>query len=188
MSAHDTTGDGLHGGGGQAPGEPSEDELRAAYEAELSRITSTDMMAQAAVSLLNIGARRLAPSPPPGQPGAAPAGTAGAPPERDLEQARDAIDGAKALLEIIERRIPREVAPLRDALSQLQMAYAREVQLAGGGEATDAPGAGRPAAASQPASGGEPGAQPAGGGAGEAGGSKGPGPAESSGRLWVPGR
>ena len=35
-----------------APGSPSEEELRAAYEAELSRITSADMMLQAAVSLL----------------------------------------------------------------------------------------------------------------------------------------
>ena len=41
------------------PGEPTEEELRGAYEAELSRITPADMMLQAAVSLLNIGARRL---------------------------------------------------------------------------------------------------------------------------------
>ena len=41
--------------------QPSEEELRAAYEAELSRITSADMMLQAAVSLLNIGSFRLAP-------------------------------------------------------------------------------------------------------------------------------
>ena len=45
--------------GAGAQGQPSEEELRAAYEAELSRITSADMMLQAAVSLLNIGARRL---------------------------------------------------------------------------------------------------------------------------------
>ena len=107
------------GPGGAGPGEPSEEELRAAYEAELSRITTTDMIAQAAVSLLNIGARRL------GAGGEAPAPSRRR--QRDLEQVRDAIDGARALLEILERRIPQELAPLRDALSRLQMAYAREI-------------------------------------------------------------
>ena len=43
-------------------GEPSEEELRAAYEAELSRITTTDMIAQATISILNLGARKLAPA------------------------------------------------------------------------------------------------------------------------------
>ena len=156
--------------GSHGPSEPGEEELRAAYEEELSRITATDMMAQAAVSLLNIGARRLAPA----------AGTGDAA-GRDLEQARDAIDGARALLEILERRIPRELAPLRDALSRLQMTYARE---AGAAPAAAAPGAGgdQPGAAPQPPASGRGGEPPA----GEP--SRGPGPAESSGRLWVPGR
>jgi hypothetical protein len=187
-------------GGGAEPIASSpqgEEQLRAAYEAELSRLTSTDVMAQAVVSLLNLGARRLAPAAG-GQPGE-PVGEPGfANPERDLEQARDAIDAVRALLEIIERRIPaRELAPLRDALSRLQMAYA---QSAG----PPAPGAGAPAAPGSGTSAG-PGASPgvsgsAGsgsppGGAGSdqepgAGGDRpaGPGPAESSGRLWVPGR
>ncbi len=146
-------------------GEPTEEELRAAYEAELSRITVTDMIAQALVSLLNIGAFRLAPSSPEAAPDA-PAG------QRDLGQARDAIDAAMALLSILERSIPQDVAPLRDALSQLQMAYAREAQ----GAAAQAP-----AAEDAPAA---PGPQTPAGPAGE----EGPGPAESSGRLWVPGR
>ena len=33
---------------------------------------------------------------------------------------------------MLDRRLGKEVAPLRDALSQLQMAYAREVQVGGG--------------------------------------------------------
>jgi hypothetical protein len=176
--------------GAARPGEPSEEELRAAYEAELSRLTSTDVMAQAVVSLLNIGARRLA---PPGDPQGA--GAAGAThPERDLEQARDAIDAVRALLEILDRRIPRELTPLRDALSRLQMAYAHEI---GPGAAA------QPGASSQPGAGGQPAipAQPGAGAQGAPGGavqgpdparpgqaSSGPGPAESSGRLWVPGR
>ena len=143
------------------PGQPSEDELRAAYEAELSRITSADMILQSAVSLLNLGGRRL---------GLAP----GSESERDLEQVRDAVDGVRALLEILERSTPaQELRPLRDALSQLQMAYAREAQAGSGAE----PDASQPPAAAAP----EPGEPPAEG-------KPGAGPAESSGRLWVPGR
>jgi hypothetical protein len=156
-------------------GEPTEEELRAAYEAELSRLTTTDMIAQTAVSLLNLGARRLAP----------PSEDRARPSERDLEQARDAIDAVRALLEILERRIPQELRPLREALSQLQMAYARELTHPGttppGAEPTDAgsPGEPAPGAASPEAtdSASDTGEQ-----------SSGPGPAESSGRLWVPGR
>jgi len=44
---------------GGAAGAPSEEELRAAYEAELLRITPAEVMLQSAVSLLNIAARRL---------------------------------------------------------------------------------------------------------------------------------
>jgi hypothetical protein len=90
---------------------------------------------------------------------------------------RDAIDAVRALLDILERRIqPQELRSLRDALSQLQMAYAREVQ------ATEAAGAQPP---------GGPGAAPPSGGkqAPAEGEDQGPaGPAQSSGRLWVPGR
>ena len=149
---------------------PSEEELRAAYEAELARITAVDMIAQTTVSLLNIGARRLGP------PGASAEEAAAA--GRDLEQAGDAIDGARALLAILERRIPGELGPLKDALSRLQMAYAQEV------------GGSGPAAGAQPQAGNEPGAQeqqPSAANPQEPA-QKGPGPAESSGRLWVPGR
>jgi hypothetical protein len=184
---------------GQA-GQPSEEDrsevgLRAAYEAELSRITSADMILQAAVSLLNLGGRRLGLVP----------GSEG---ERDLEQVRDAIDGVRALLGILERNAPEELRPLRDALSQLQIAYAREAQAAGGADPAaghespagrkNAAGAGgkpgapvapgkpdAPAAGANPdapATGGKPGVPP------PAEEKPGAGPAESSGRLWVPGR
>ena len=208
--------------GGGPQGVPSEEELRAAYEAELARITATDMIAQAAVSLLNIGARRI--GPPPAPPGAeeqaAPPGT-----ERDLEQVQDSIDAAMALLGILERRVPADqLRPLRDALSRLQMAYAAEVSAA---EAPAAPAAaeGRPGAGGPgggPREGGEgdggqgdggedggqrgpggeggpdgpgggtggggPGPSPGTGGEQGGGGQRRPGPAESSGRLWVPGQ
>jgi hypothetical protein len=167
-------------GPGSTLGEPSEEELRAAYEAELSRITPADMMLQAAVSLLNLGARRLGLTGPGDRSEAegiaASAVGAGAGTERDLEQVRDAIDGVRALLGILERSMPQELGPLRDALSQLQIAYARETQQGADADlrteqappapSKDAPAADGPTADEQPGA---------------------PGPAQSSGRLWVPG-
>jgi hypothetical protein len=139
----------------------AEEQLRAAYEAELARTTTGDLLVQATASLVNLGARRL--------------GLTGAPEsERDLEQVRDAIDSVRALMPVLERSAsPEHVRPLRDALSQLQLAFAREVApaAAAGSQSPGAP---------PPADPGAPGAQP--------GPSTGRGPAEASGRLWVPGR
>jgi hypothetical protein len=156
--------------GAGAPGQPTEAELRAAYEAELSRISSADMVLQATVSLLNIGARRLGLVGGPDQ-----ATSPQEDPERDLEQVRDAIDAVRGLMPVVERRAPQEARPLRDALSQLQMAYAREAQGATAPTPAPAPAQSPSQAAPAPPQ-PQPGANP------------GPGPAESSGRLWVPGR
>ena len=157
--------------------EPSEEQLRAAYEAELARVTAGDMIAQSAVSLLNVGAFRMGPP-----PGAEPEQGA---PTRDLEQVRDAIDAARALLEILGRRMPADqLAPLRDALSRLQMAYVSEVGAAPEGEAGEEPGGrAQPQQPPQPqTTTQQPPARP------QEPGERRPGPAESSGRLWVPGR
>jgi hypothetical protein len=159
--------------------QPTDEEMRAAYEAELNRITSTDMILQTAVSLLNIGGRRLGLARPPESAPSAPSAGAAAAGERDLEQVRDAIDAVRALLPILERRMPREIGPLRDAVSQLQMAYAREVQ--GARESVPSapvasPSSGEPTRPSETPPSQAEGEKPA------------PGPAESSGRLWVPGR
>jgi hypothetical protein len=160
--------------------EHSEEELRAAYEEELNRITSAELMLQAAVSLLNLGGRRLGlAGDPRGEGGGVAAG------QRDLEQVRDAIDGVRALLGVLDRRLSKELGPLRDALSQLQIAYAREAQAA----AAAPPGAAAGAQGAAPAAGHGP-AKAAGEEDASTGqdSSSGPGPAESSGRLWVPGR
>jgi hypothetical protein len=159
---------------GEAPPPELTDEQLRAYEDELSRLTTTDVIAQATISMLNLGARRLAPA------GADPATAAG----RDLEQVRDSIDAARALLGILERRIPpQDLAPLRDALSRLQMAYAKEV-------AAEPEGGAGPAAGAEPEAGAEGGGEGDGGGGeppAQEEGARRPGPAESSGRLWVPG-
>jgi len=180
--------------GGEGPA-PSEQELREAYEAELSAVTSAEMIFQAAVSLLNIAGYRLSVARPPSADAPAPAaaGAAG-----DLEQVRDAIDAVRGLLPVLERtRPPAELRPLRDALSQLQMAYAREAGAgAGAGAGEGAPGPG--GAAAGPAAPGAPPGQPSPSGQPPTGSPRTPsgspaseppkGPAESSGRLWVPGR
>jgi hypothetical protein len=174
--------DPAHPGAGTQGGAPSEDELRAAYEEELNRITTAELMLQSAVSLLNLGGRRL--GPPPGvEASEGQAAAAG----RDLEQVRDAIEGVRALLGVLERRFSNELGPLRDALSQLQLAYARAAQDAPGPQAqrAQAPGQADGAAPAEQ----EP-ERPADTDDSQAdeSSSRRPGPAESSGRLWVPGR
>ncbi|HWC25972.1 MAG TPA: hypothetical protein VG474_05250 [Solirubrobacteraceae bacterium] len=135
-------------GGGVDPENLTEEELRAAYEAELARIRVDDILIQTVVSLLNLAARK--------------AGLTGSEEEPDFEQVRQAIDATKALLPIVEPKLGADAKQVRDALSQLQLAYARS-------GATPPPGAAREA--EQPPATGEE-----------------PGPAQSSGRLWVPGQ
>lgn len=94
--------------------EPNEEELRAALEEQMKRIRVEDVVLQTIVTLINLGARRL--------------GIAGSPEEageKDLGQAQLAIEGARALLGLVDGE---QLAPIRDALSQLQMAFAREAQ------------------------------------------------------------
>lgn len=148
--------------GGEAGLPPAEEELRAAYEAELAQLRIEEVLIQTIVSLLNLGARKA---------GLVPGSEA----ERDLGQVRLAIDGARALMPVAEPVLGPNSGPLRDALAQLQMAYA---QLAGTGE----PGAEPGASAGPAGAGDEAGAAPAPEGGDAAG------PAQQSGRLWVPGQ
>src|SRR3954470_20310182 len=97
------------------PPEFSEEEL-AALEAEMDRITVDDVLLQTVVSLVNLGARKAGLGGPEGPPA-------------DLEQTRQAIEGARALMPLLESRHGDQLAQIRQALSQLQMAY---VQQSGG--------------------------------------------------------
>jgi hypothetical protein len=113
----------------------SEEEMRARLEEELRRITVQDVLLQTVVSLVNLGGQRLGMTPDTEE-------------MRDLDQARMAIEGVRALLPLLEERDAEQMRPVRDALSQLQMAYA---QLARGTGATPpepgggpAPGPGQP--------------------------------------------
>ena len=101
-------------------GSPAEEELRAAYEAEIKRLRVEDVLVQTVVSLLNLGGRKA---------GLAP----GTEDERDPEQLRLAIDGARALLPLVEPVLGPDAAQVRDVLSQLQMAYAQARRARGAG-------------------------------------------------------
>jgi hypothetical protein len=149
--------------------EPTEEELRAAYEEEIKKIRVEQVVLEQVVSLINLGMRRT---------GLAP-GTEG---ERDQGQVRLAIEAVRALVPLIEQFAPQQADPIRDALSQLQLAF---VRLGGAAQAPPAPPpAPKPAAAAAAGSGPAPATEPAAEPTkpGEAG------PAQRSGRLWIPGQ
>ena len=130
----------------------SEEELQELYlqqyNAEMRELRVEDLIAQSVITLVNVGARRAGLLP-------------GAEDELDPAQLHKAIEAARSLLPIVEAELGPDADQIRQAISQLQMAF---VQIQGGGEGADA-------AAEQTTS--EPG---------------GAGPAQSSGRLWVPGQ
>jgi hypothetical protein len=133
------------------PGQPSEEEMRAAYEAEIKRLRVEDVLVQTLVSLINLGGRK--------------AGLAeGTEDERDPQQLQMAVDAALAILPVVEPILGQDAGQVRNAISQLQMAFA---QMAGGAQ---------PAGGAADPSGEQP-QQP-----------QGPGQPPSSGRLWVPGQ
>ena len=89
--------------------EPTEEELRQALEEQIRRLRPADVMVQTAVTLLTLAARRL--------------GLEGAEDEKDLVQAREAIEGARALIPLLPEEISKQ---LREPLSHLQLAYSQE--------------------------------------------------------------
>jgi hypothetical protein len=148
--------------------QPTEEELRAALEEQLRRLHIRDLLTEQIVTTLNLAFRRTGLQP----------GTEG---ERDLEQVALGVEAVRTLLPLLGD--DPQYAPLRDALSQLQMAYVRVRQEVGGAEPAAAPPSGAAGAAAGPAGPGGPGsAPPPKPGAEEAG------PAQRSGRLWVPGQ
>jgi hypothetical protein len=111
------------GGGGQE-GQPSEEELRAQLEEEIKRIRVEDVVLQSVVSILNLSARRIAKDD-----------------ERDLDQAKVGIDAARALVDLVK---PDAQAQLRQAISELQVLYAKHA-----GEGTAAEGGKGPEATTE---------------------------------------
>ena len=135
--------------------ELTEEELRQ-LEAEMERISVDDVLIQTTVTLLNLAARKAGLGAPGQTQSAATA---------DWEQVRQAIEGARALLPLLEARHAEQLGPVRDTLSRLQMVYAQQAGVTGA--APREPGAPAPAEPAKP---------------------EGPGTAQSSGRLWIPGQ
>ena len=99
--------------------EPTEEEMRAALEEQMRNIRVEDVVLQTTATLINLAGRRVGLAAEPGQD---PSG------DVDLQQAKLAIDGARALAPLCP---PEQSEPIQQALSQLQMAYARLAQAPG---------------------------------------------------------
>jgi hypothetical protein len=153
---------GASGAAGGPQGPESEEELRQRIEEGLRTVRVQDVVLESVVTMVNLTARRI-----------------GKEDERDLEQARVGIDAIRSLVELLE---PEPQTQVRNALSELQMLYARHA----GGEGGAEPGAG--AGGEPPSEGGRPG----GGGAPEPGPETPPGGVGAGGErkpppgLWVP--
>jgi hypothetical protein len=95
------------------PTPADQEELQRRLEEQLRKVRVQDLLLESVVSILNLSARRI-----------------GKEDERDLEQARVGIEAVRAVLDLID---PEPRQQVREALSQVQMLYAREAK-GGGGE------------------------------------------------------
>jgi len=143
MTADEAAGSGKRGGSGGEAEEPpvssgeqpggkqaSDEQLREQLEEEIRKVRVEDVVLQSVVSILNLAARRIAKDD-----------------ERDLAQAKVGIDAARALVDLVK---PEAQPQLRQAISELQILYAKH---AGEGES----GAGEPAGGEESGSGAEKG-------------------------------
>jgi hypothetical protein len=86
---------------------PNEQELIAELQAELSRLKVSDLLLQTVYTISSLGYHRLS-----GE-------------NKDLEQARLAIDALKALLPVLEDAVADEaVRDFNQVLANMQLAYA----------------------------------------------------------------
>ena len=129
-----------------------------AYGERLREIRVEDIIAGTLGPLLNVGTLRAGLVP--GHEG-----------EIDLAQLQKAIEAARALLPMVEQELGPQLGAVRSAVSNLQIAYAKLA----GGEPVGAEGAppGEQAPPPPPEEEIKPGE---------------PGPAQRSGRLWIPGQ
>ena len=102
--------------------EPSAEELQERLEAELRRLKISDVLLQSCYTISSLGYGKIV-----------------APPEeRDLEQARLAIEALRALVPVLEGALPDEVSrDLAQVTANMQLAYA---EAASKGEEASQPG------------------------------------------------
>jgi hypothetical protein len=90
-----------------APGRPSDDELIQQLEEELKKLKVTELLVQTLYTVSSLGYRRLSAE------------------DRDLDEARLAIEALRAILPVLEAAVGEE--PVRDfkqVTANLQLAYA----------------------------------------------------------------
>jgi hypothetical protein len=86
---------------------PSDEQLVEQLEAELKKLKVADLLVQTLYTVSSLGFRRLAPD------------------DRDLDQARLAIEALRALVPLLEDSAPAElVRDFRQVTANLQLAYA----------------------------------------------------------------
>lgn len=96
---------------------PNEEELRRQLEDELRRLKISDLLVQTIYTVSSLGYRRLTTE------------------DRDLDEARLAIDALGALVSVLEGTVPADlIRDFNQVKANLQLAYAKVVADAGGGE------------------------------------------------------
>jgi hypothetical protein len=154
------------GGGPQegagAASAADEEELRRRVEDQLRRVRVQDLLLESVAGIVNLTARRIAKED-----------------ERDLEQARIGIEAVRAVVDLLE---PEPGKAVRDALSELQVLFARETSAdkapEGGAEGEGEGGSGPDEDPPRGPSGGQ--------GPGPTGPARGPRAGEPPPRLWTP--
>jgi hypothetical protein len=154
------------------PEDLNEEQLRAAYEQEIKRVRVEHVLLENIVTIINLGMRRTGLMP-------------GTEDERDLGQVQLAVESVRALLPQVQQIAPEQADPIMQAVSQLQMAF---VQASGGAQGAPSATPGAPGGPQTPqapvgdAPAPAPAAEPPSSDPGGAG------PAQQSGRLWIPGQ
>ena len=111
--------------GHQAKRQLSDAELRERLEQELKRLKVSDVLLQSCYTISSLGYGKMTASPE----------------ERDLEQARLAIDALRALTPLLEGTLPAELTrDLSQVTANMQLAYAKAVSEQGGEPKPDGDG------------------------------------------------
>jgi hypothetical protein len=91
----------------EPPGAENEEELLKQVEEELKKLKVSDLLVQMLYTVSSLGYRKLSSE------------------DRDLEQAKLAIESLRALLPVLEGAVPEDVLrDFRQVTSNLQLAYA----------------------------------------------------------------
>jgi hypothetical protein len=94
-----------------SPTPPSDEELLRQFEDELRKLTVSDLLVQTLYTVSSLGYRRLGEK------------------DRDLEQARLAIEALRAILPVLEGAVAEDVIrDFRQVTANLQLAYADATQ------------------------------------------------------------